>query len=219
VEYERVNGANDAAARWLAIHDELLRGITHALSNRIATIGATSYMLEHGDVAVAQTVEALRDESERMDTLLQQLRQLPARPGAEAEPMTVGDICANAIRVHTHHGDWRDFECDVVEDPDVYPVWGEPHAITHAVLVALTAAKRNAVPGSRVRIHISGDTSVVRISASAPSPNDTADHLNLADAEAASWLLAFHGGTARTLEHGCELEIPTLVAVRRARKG
>lgn len=214
-----MNGGNEAAARWLAIHDELLRGITHALSNRIATIGATSYMLEHGDVAVPQTIEALRVESERMDTLLQQLRQLPARPGAEPEPMTVGDLCSNAIRIHAHHGEWRDCEVDVIEDPDVYPIWGEPSGITHAILVALTAAKRNAVPGSRVRIHVSGNTSVVRISASAPDANDSGNNLNIADAEAASWLVATHGGTARALDHGAELEVPTLLAVRRARKG
>ncbi|MEO7362830.1 MAG: hypothetical protein ABI120_21035 [Gemmatimonadaceae bacterium] len=219
MEYNDVNGANEAAARWLAIHDELLRGITHALSNRIATIGATSYMLEHGDVAVAQTIEALRVESERMDTLLQQLRQLPARPGADAEPMTVGDLCAGAIRLHAHHGDWRDVECEVVEDPDVYPIWGEPQAVMHALLVALTAAKRNAIPGSRIRLHISGDTSVVRISASAPNANDTGATLDSADASAARWLLASHGGSARALEYGCELEVPTLLAVRRARKG
>lgn len=213
------NGDSKAAERWLVIHDELLRGITHALSNRIATIGATTYMLEHGDVDVAQSVEALRAESERMDTLLQQLRQLPARPGADGEPMTVGDLCANAIRLHAHHGEWRDFECEIVEDPDVYPIWGEPQAVLHAILVALTAAKRNATPGSRVRMHIGGDTSVVRINATAPSANDSGNNLNITDADAANWLLAPHGGTARATDHGCELEIPTLLAVRRARKG
>ncbi|MEO7998859.1 MAG: hypothetical protein ABI852_15520 [Gemmatimonadaceae bacterium] len=219
MENKRVNGANGAAARWLAIHDELLRGITHALSNRIATIGATSYMLEHGDVRVEQTIEALRDESERMDTLLQQLRQLPERPGAEGEPMTVGDAIANAIRVHAHHGDWRDFECDIVEDPDVYPIWAEPQSFTHAILVALTAAKRNAVPGSRVTIRVTGDANVVRIGAMAVEANAEGAGLNGVDAEAASWLLSVQGGTARTLDHGCELEVPTLLAVRRARKG
>lgn len=209
----------EAAARWLAIHDELLRGITHALSNRIATIGATSYMLEHGDVAVEQTIESLRAECERMDTLLQQLRQLPARPGAEPEPMTVGDACTSAIRVHANHGEFRDFDCDVVEEPDVYPIWAEPQSFTHAILVALTAAKRNAMPGSRISIHIAGDTNVVRINAAAAHAVASEDDLNITDAAAASWLLASHGGTARAVDHGCELEIPTLLAVRRARKG
>jgi len=208
-----------AVARWLVIHDELLRGMTHALSNRIATIAAAAYLLEQGDVPVEQTIESLRTETERMDTVLQQLRQLPQRPGAEAEPMTVNDVCATAVKVHAHHGELRDFECDLEVDADVYPIWAEPQSVTHAVLVALTAAKRHAAPGSRVLMQATGDVNVVRIRIIARQPLTDSDTLNAVDAAAASWLLASHGGTARAVASGCELEVPTLLAIRRARKG
>lgn len=221
MENEIVSGA-DPAARWLAVHDELLRGITHAFSNRIATIGATAYMLEHGDVPVGQAVESMRAETDRMDTLLQQLRQLPGRPGAEPEPMTVNDVCANAVKTHSHHGELRDFECDIEVDPDVYPIWAEPHQFTHALLVALNAAKRNAMPGTRVLIRATGDVNTVKVQVTARDPlvdgltDDTG--ANALDAAAAGWLIAQHGGLARALPHGCELETPTLLAIRRARK-
>ena len=63
-----------ARARWLEVQDELLRGVTHALSNRIATVSAAAYMLEYGDVTQAEAAESLRTETERMDALLQLLR-------------------------------------------------------------------------------------------------------------------------------------------------
>lgn len=208
-----------AMARWLVIHDELLRGITHALSNRIATLSAAAYLLEHGDVPIEQTIQSLRTETERMDTVLQELRQLPERPGAEAEPMTVNDACATAVKVHAHHGEWRDFECDLEIDADVYPIWAEPQNFTHALLVALTAAKRNAKTGSRVLIQASGDVNVVRIRIIARQPEAATDALSAVDAAAASWLLGTNGGSARAVDFGCELEVPTLLAIRRARKG
>lgn len=212
-------GTGSSAARWLTIHDELLRGISHALSNRIATVGAASYMIEHGDIAVQQAVESLRSETERMDQLLQQLRLLPERIGAAAEPITADDACNSAIRLHAHHGELRDIACNVTVDPDVYPVWAEPHALCHALLVALTTAKRNSANGAAVTITVSGDSNIVRFSAVAPEHTSDADVLNEADARAAAWLLAPNGGNARSLDHGCELELPTLLAVRRARKG
>ena len=191
-----VSGAERAATRWLTVHDELLRGITHALSNRIATIVASAYTLEHGDVPLERSIAALRTETDRMVVLLQQLRQLPERPNAEPEPMTVNDICASAVGVHQHHGELRDIECDIEVNDDVYPVWAEPQSLLHALLVALSAAKRNVAPD-------------------AASANDA---LNELDAEAANWLLAAQGATARAVSHGCELELPTLLAIRKARK-
>ena len=213
-----MNATEAAVARWLVIHDELLRGITHALSNRIATIAAAAYLLEQGDVPLEQTIQSLRTENERMDTVLQQLRQLPERPGADAEPMTVDDACATAVKVHAHHGELRDFECDTEVDADVYPIWAEPQSFTHAVLVALTAAKRNALAGSRVLIQATGDVNTVRIRITARQSTTESDAMNAADAAAANWLLASNGGTARAVDFGCELEVPTLLAIRRARK-
>ncbi|MEO7361043.1 MAG: hypothetical protein ABI120_11985 [Gemmatimonadaceae bacterium] len=219
MENKALSTTEAAVARWLVIHDELLRGITHALSNRIATIAASAYLLEQGDVPVEQTIESLRTETDRMDTVLQHLRQLPERPGAEAEPMTVDDACATAVKVHAHHGELRDFECDLEVDADVYPIWAEPQSFTHAVLVALTAAKRNAVPGSRVLVQATGDVNVVRIRIIAREPIAKSDPLNATDAATARWLLTRNGGTAREVDFGCELEVPTLLAIRRARKG
>lgn len=214
-----------AAARWLTVHDEVLRGMAHALSNRIATVSATSYMYETGDVGVTQVMDAVKRESARLEQLLGLLRLLPERTGADAEPATAGEACASAVSLHAQHPEFRDIPCDVVVDPAVYPLWAEPHAFCHALLVALTAAKRRVPEGGRVTIHVSGTADVVQFAVQATpgtdagnAPTDANDPLAEADACAAGWLLARHGGAARVIPNGCALEVPTLLAARRARK-
>ena len=212
-------GAIDSApARWLTIHDELLRGIAHAMSNRIATVGAVAYLLENEDAADGKIVQSLRQETDKMESLLQLLRALPERLGANAEPATANEACASAVSMHAHHPDLRDTACDVLVDAAVYPIWVEPHSFGHALLVALTAAKRNTATGSRVSVRVTGDTDVVRFRAVANQIANASDALNVSDANAASWLLARHGGVARVVDGGCELEVPTLLAARKARK-
>jgi hypothetical protein len=216
---ESQNSANDgASARWLTIHDELLRGIAHAFSNRIATVGAVAYMLENDDAPGGKILQSLREETGRMESLLQLLRALPERPNASAEPATANEACAAAVSMHAHHPDLRETPCDVFVDAAVYPVWVEPNGFGHALLVALTSAKRNTAPGSRVSLHVTGDNDVVRFRAVANEVEQVSAALDNADANAAGWLLARHGGSAAVVEGGCELVVPTLLAARKARK-
>ncbi|MEP6781954.1 MAG: hypothetical protein ABJC26_18790 [Gemmatimonadaceae bacterium] len=211
--------ADEAPARWLVVHDELLRGITHALSNRIATISASNYMFQNGDVQVDHVTETLRVESERMEKLLQQLRLLPERPGAAAEPLTANDACTASVQLHAHHSELGDVPCDVTVDADVYPIWVEPVSFSHALLMAIHAAKRNAAHGGRVSLKVSGDVRVVKFRAESVPARSMRDDLIDLDAAAATWLLQRHGGIAHGVDNGCEIEVPTLLAARRAQKG
>jgi signal transduction histidine kinase len=207
-----------ARARWLEVHDELLRGITHALSNRIATISAAAYMLEHEDVTCQQAAESLRLETERMDALLQLLRLLPSRDDTGFEPVAPRDIVEDAVALHAHHCDLRDVVIDVQTDPDVLPVWVEPHALMQSLLLALTAAKRAAFPNMLgVTLHIGGDSDTIRISvypdggASVDAPRTAIDA-----AAGDSCVQSAHGRMTPRADGGCEITLPSLPAVRRA---
>lgn len=212
-------GRATARARWLEVHDELLRGITHALSNRIATVSATAYMLEHEDVTSAQAAESLRVETERMDALLQLLRLLPSRDDTSFEPVAPLDVVTQAIALHAHHCDLRDVAVNVQADPDVLPVWVDPNVLTQSLLLALTSAKRAAFPNMLdVRLVLSSDSDVVRmqvhpaIGAASVDPVRTA-----ADAAAADRVLrSAHGTVSPRADGGCDMTLPTLPAVRRA---
>lgn len=208
-----------ARARWLELQDELLRGVTHALSNRIATVSAAAYMLEHEDMNCHEAAVSLRTETERMDALLQLLRLLPAHDARGLEPVAPMDVIGQAVALHEHHPDLRDVAVTVTQAANVLPVLVDPHAFLQAVLLALTAAKRTAFPRMiGVTLDVSGDTEVVRVTVSP----DTAGHLvdttrNAIDAAAAdSCLLSAHGSAAPREEGGTTLTLPSLSAARRA---
>jgi len=208
----------DARARWLEVHDELLRGVTHALSNRVATISASAYMLEYDDVTGAQAAESLRLEAERMDVLLQLLRLLPSRDDREFEPVAPGDVITQAVALHAHHCDLRDVRVSVAVSEAVLPVWVEPHAFMQAVLLTLTGAKRAAfAAGGAVRVSVDGDADTVHVTVYPEAAEAMPDALAERDAEAAHECLRSALGSAQVRANGGGvLTLPTLPAARRA---
>ncbi len=211
----------EGAAHWLTIHDDLLRGMTHALSNRVATIMAATTLLELTD-SVGQAGETLRGESERLETLLYTMRQLPRRRGQAPEPIMPEDIARAAIGLHEHHPEWRDIVCAVRLDGDVQPAWAEPGALQLAIAAVLGSAKRQAGASGSVVISVRSTDDVVRFDVRVECDDATdasgavADG-NRRDAEAASWLLAGCDGSATAHANGVLVAVPTLGAARRAR--
>lgn len=208
-----------ARARWLELQDELLRGVTHALSNRIATVSAAAYMLDHADIDCHEAAESLRTETERMDALLQLLRLLPAHDDSSFEPVAPIDVVEQAVALHAHHPDLRDVTVTVSQGANVLPVLVEPHAFLQALLLAITAAKRTAFPRMiGVTLDVSGDADVVRITVAPESDGHAVDGTRTAiDAAAAdSCLFSAHGSAAPRDDGGATLTLPTLPAARRA---
>jgi len=211
------------AARWLTIHDDLLRGMTHALSNRVATIMAVASLVELSG-ADGPSAESLRVEAERLETLLLTLRQLPRRLRAGSEPILPSDAVHSAIELHAHHPEGRDVVCHLLPDGDQMPAYADPNALQLALAAALTSAKRRAGNAGSAHVQVSSTNDVVRFvidvaGVSAESDGTrTDDRLNTAlDASAAAWLLHDCNGTAAVSGDGITIEVPTLVAARRAR--
>jgi hypothetical protein len=90
---ENLDRATPAAAAeaWLVVSDALLRGLNHALSNRAATVGAVSGVLDPAEPPSAAIVDVLRDEAARLDELLQLARLLPGQR-AGTEPVHLPDV-------------------------------------------------------------------------------------------------------------------------------
>jgi hypothetical protein len=205
-----------AHARWLVLQNELLRGVTHAMSNRVATLSAVVYLLEYEDVTPAQAAESLRCEAERMDALLQLLRQLPSRVDAACEPVLALEIVAQATALHEHHADLRALPVVVAGADDVLPCFVDPHVLLQALLLLLTVVKRQ--PGaSAVTVQVDGDAEEVRLTVTATADAGVADQRARQDVEAAHHLLArVEGRVVRGATGGVVVVLPTLLAARRA---
>jgi signal transduction histidine kinase len=216
---ESVSGEQSGAARWLSVHDELLRGLTHALSNRIGTISATAYLLEMQPAALGATASRLRDEGERLETLLHLFRLLPRRAQTAAEPIVPSDVMTQAIDLQAYHPTLGDVPVTVVHEGDLQPAYADPATLVVALTLVIGAAQRAARADGRVTVTISSTTDVVAFTAHGRRVDGTsgvADADTAHDVQAVRWLLAPYGGDGMGAESGASVVVPTLQAARRA---
>jgi hypothetical protein len=200
------------------MHDELLRGLTHTLSNRVGTIAAVSSLLDLGGASSARALETLRTETERLEQVLTLLRQLPYRAAQEAEPLLAADVVQGAVALVAHHPAAREVACEVVSDGEVLPAWSDPNALQLAIAVALISAQANASSDAdRVQVRLRSHDDVVRFDVTGLQSDPRAGDERMRDAGAASWLLRATDGRAAATEHGLALEVLSLAAARRKR--
>jgi signal transduction histidine kinase len=212
--------AGEAAgiARWLTVHDDLLRGLAHAVSNRLATISALAGMLEGVSAPDPRFVHGLQGDAEQLEGLLQTLRMLPRREESSVEPMLVSDAADAARRLVEHHTALRDVTIRVEALNDVMPVLADATALTHAMAVSLLAATRGLGTARTITLTLAtaGDEVQIRAQATdAVSGGDAGDHLDAIDRAAIDWLLAASHGRADTSAPGCGISVTTLQASRR----
>lgn len=210
--------AGEAAgiARWLVIHDDLLRGLAHAMSNRLATIGAVASVLGGGSPPDERFVRGLQQDADQLETLLQTLRQLPRRDDALPEPMLVADAVETARRLVEHHPDLRAVGVTVKTGNDVVPVLADPTALAHAMVVSLLAAVR--LGGTEPAIVITLETIADEVVVRAGEDIDTlaaAAQVGQADRAAIDWLLSGSHGHADPAAPGTVIRLRTLQASRR----
>lgn len=219
---ESVSDERSGSARWLTVHDDLLRGLTHALSNRVGTIAAASYLLASMPETVATAATTLRDESDRLDGQLQLLRLLPRRTDAANEPVVPTDMTTQACALLSYHPELGDIPIDTALDGDLQPAYADPTSTILALTVAIAAAQRVAGPQGRVVVRIACDTECVRIIVTGNHADRADNHVRddalLADVAAVRWLLASSGGHATDEAGGVTLLLPTLQAARRAHR-
>lgn len=227
---ESVGSELAGITRWLTVHDDLLRGLTHALSNRVGTIAATAYLAEMQPASLASTAATLREEGDRLEQLLHLLRLLPRRAANAAEPVIVNDVVTQAIALQAYHPTEGDVPVSVQLDGDVQPAYIEPGVFVMALSVLIGAGQRAARrtglddgnDDGRVVLTVSSNTETVVIAARGhrgDGPVDDTDALIADDVSAVRWLLGAWGGTAASTSGGATLHVPTLQAARRAQRG
>ncbi len=217
-----VSGEQTGAARWLSVHDDLLRGLTHALSNRVGTLSAVAYMVEMQPATVGASVATLRAEAERLEAVLQLMRLLPRKADATAEPVIPTDTTTQAVALQSYHPNLGDVAVVVTLDGDLQPAYADPAVLVMAVTLILGAAQRAVRGAGRVDVTISSSTEVVRIRACGVGVDGTPGHADAdsaRDVDAVNWLLAPFDGSGAPDAAGAVVSIPTLQAARRARHG
>lgn len=182
------------AAAWLETMDGLVRGLNHALSNRVNTLNTLLAVLQDAKVLDEELETALMAEEGRFEAVLGYFRLLPIDIMAEPEPLVLADPVKDAMALFGHHLDLRMLPCTTHGVDTAPPVRSRRTALTHALLAALITVGRPAVAtGGRVAVEVSveGEEVEVRaVAAGAPPESDDAAFTVM------DWLAGSLGGTA-----------------------
>lgn len=196
---------------WCTVRDALLRGLTHALSNRVMAI-TTLAELTVESPASSTTSDVLSSEARRLDALLHQYRLLSPAPPAPPEPLNIADSLPSLVDLAGRHPEVAGMPCDIRVAANVQPAYIDAGMLGRVVPTLVVAATRAArrMGSSRVQIDVAGDARwvVVRVAVGdATSEGGPAD-------DAANGLPAMQiTDSGRGALY--ELLLPTLAAARR----
>ena len=229
---ENVKPAPDTAS-FDVLRDAILRGMAHALSNRVAALGGISGLADPGQVWTERLSKALNDEARRLEDILRLLRLLPNDGRGEPGAVELQPLVPDVIVLHGYQSALLQVECTAVHDRETMPVFANRPQLVHALLLAIDAAKRHAQPrGARVSVSYRGDAERVTIrvatepSAVPPKAGlTTSGNGGATVAATAAGLRAAVAATGASPEIevvadgdqlAIELTVPTLAAGRRA---
>jgi hypothetical protein len=198
------DGVEAAVLQWVRERDAVLRGLTHALSNRVGTVAAVAGMLAPGEPVSGPVAGALRDESARLEEVLALYRLLPLDAGAEPEPLFLPDLIPAVVELHSHNGAYRDQPVAVEGAPDAPPVL-VPHSAFAQALLVLLAAGAEAGGAARLRWDgaAGGDRVALTVDAASPAVG------------AVAWLLGDSAAVQAESDGSATILLTTLAAARR----
>jgi hypothetical protein len=146
------------------IRDGILRGVAHALSNRVAALSGVAGLVDFGDLPPDRLSRALGSEVSQLGEAIELKTLLPA-----------------VVALHALHADLRDVPCTIQHDRDAHPVHVSRSTFVHAVLVLIDAAKRDVLRDrGGVSLTYGGDSAWVTVAveslvgAAPPAPGGSA---------------------------------------------
>jgi hypothetical protein len=202
---------------WLALVDQALQGLHHALNNRIGSLSAVVELFQMGDGPTDGTgFDSLSADLARLEECNRVVRLLPKDPAAGEEPLILDDVLADVFAIHRYLHDVRDLDVTIVPARYVEPVRAERWALLRVLTMLLADAKRLAKQTNAVvRAASQSDEQWVRIEFRIGSPL-VAEIPAATSGSYAGTLAASFGGTVTRSPGLVQLRLPTLKARRAA---
>jgi hypothetical protein len=205
-------GEPAALAAWVELSDALMRGLVHALNNRITALSALAELAALGDdVLTAQRV--LPSELARLHEVNMMFRLLLTEE-MPPEAMELVPVLDDALALHAHHSRLRSVRCEVVHRGTILPVRAPRWALLRLLLLLLEYAREHAdgegtdgQPGVAV-LQIAGGEASIDLTVSVRSESG---HYARAMAELC-------GGRLEVGADRITACLPTLLEVRRAER-
>jgi hypothetical protein len=166
--------AVEVDARWDALEHALLAGLTHAMSNRAASVAAIASLAEPGQPWTPRLGGMLDAEAANLESLVRGMRLLTTDPALGAETIELGAVVPALVALHAQHPELRDVECVVEREGVIERDIVTPVEFVRRVLLEVDAAKREAqARGGRAVVRWGGDPAVtVGVEGGAPPGPD-----------------------------------------------
>jgi hypothetical protein len=145
-------GAVPGAGEWLALSDELLAGLVHALNNRVTALSVCAELAGLGDEEMLAG-GVLLTEVARLQRASALIGSLPAR-GHAAEALEIGPVLDDAIAIHALHARMRTIGCTLKAVGTVLPVRAPRWALLRLLLLLVDAAKTAAQSAGRTDVEL-----------------------------------------------------------------
>lgn len=196
------------ASEWLALSDDLLAGLVHAVNNRITALSVCAELAALGDDVMVRN-GALQSEVARLHRAGALVGMLSGR--GEEEALEIAPVLSDAIAIHAHHPFLRTIQCVVEVKGEMQPVRAPRWALVRLLLLLVHAAKATdpEVPQPEVvTVQLSGDdrTVLVRVTTRART------------GAYATALGALCGGELVQEGNELTLALPSLTEVRRGER-
>ncbi len=208
---------HEGVEEWLDVVDHALRGLHHALNNRIGSLSALVELYQSdtkGDDAPA--LSSISTEVSRLEECSRIARLLPRSPAVGEEPLAFDDVLADCFAIHRFLHDARDIQVTIVPTRYIEPVRVERWALVHTLTLLLGDAKRLAqTTRSIVRALTESDEQWVQVEFQVGTPLVAGTPLPVKSAYADRLALTF-GGTVTRKPGVAALRLPTLKARRAA---
>jgi hypothetical protein len=192
---------------WTPLLEDLLRGLVHAMNNRVTALSAFAELAALDDGVLE--VDMLRNEIQRLHAVSSLVSVLASR-NDELEALELSAVLEKALEIHSHHPRMRAALCTVEKAGSILPVRVPRWAVLRLVLLMVDAAKRagGVSDAATVAMWLSGNDAVVRLHFVSREPLgvDAAD------------LARRCGGVVSYANGEAVLELPSLLELRRREK-
>ncbi len=156
-----MDGSASRPGEWASVLDQLLLGVTHNISNRVATLAGVSDILS-GEAAIPPILRALADEVPRLEEGIRLLRMLAVPEDEGEEALEATRAVDDAISLAEVHPACRNIRFYMENRKDAPPVVARPTVLTHALVTVLVAAA-SAVAGPDGAMGGSGEIAQVPV--------------------------------------------------------
>jgi len=193
------------AAAWLAVHDAVLAGLNHALSNRAAAAAALAAVVEPHEAPGEEIATDVAAEARRLGELLQLYRRLPRATSSRAVPLQLAAVLPVAVQLAAHGTTRsREMPCALTIDDALPPVTAREDALTHALLALLFAAGRWALAAEHGRLaaRVAGGDAAVLVVVEGVREGGAVPHDGGAAVSLARWLLDDAAGVVEETREG-----------------